>query len=51
MHRSTFFISALVEGEWSASRTAVFTYGESIHSTLWIGDWASPIAGLEDVEK
>jgi hypothetical protein len=41
-----FFTSALVGGEWSASRSGRFTPG-----THWTGDWEGPSAGLDDVEK
>jgi hypothetical protein len=46
MYRSIFLTSALVGGEWSASRTGRFTPGAP-----WIGGWVDPRAGLEDVEK
>jgi hypothetical protein len=42
-----FLTSALVGGEWSASRSGRFTPGES----NWIGGWVDPRAGLDDVEK
>jgi hypothetical protein len=38
--------SALVGGEWSASRLCRFTPG-----THWIGGWVDSRAGLDDVEK
>jgi hypothetical protein len=43
MYRSTFLTSALVGGEWSASRPDRFTH--------WIGGWVGPRAGLDDVKK
>jgi hypothetical protein len=48
-----FLTSALVGGEWSASRPHCFTPGKSppppnIH---WIGGWVVPSAGLDDVEN
>jgi hypothetical protein len=43
--------SALVGGEWSASRPCCFTPGERARSTHWIGDWVDRRAGLDDVEK
>jgi hypothetical protein len=50
--RSTFSLtSALVGGEWSASRPYRFTPGESATGTHWIGGWVDPRAGLDDVEK
>jgi hypothetical protein len=47
----TFLTSALVGGEWSASRPCRFTPGErapGIHST---GGWVGPRAGLDEMEK
>jgi hypothetical protein len=41
-----FLTSALVVGEWSASRPGLFTTG-----TNWIGGWMDPRAGPDDVEK
>jgi hypothetical protein len=38
--------SVLVGGEWSASRPGRFT-----SCTHWIGGWADPRAGLDDVNK
>jgi hypothetical protein len=38
--------SALAGGEWSASRPRRFNPG-----THWIGGWADPRAGLDDLEK
>jgi hypothetical protein len=46
-----FLASALVGGEWSASRPGRFTLGEGAPGTHWIGDWVGPRAGLDDVEK
>jgi hypothetical protein len=46
-----FVPSALAGGEWSASRTGLFTPGERAPSTHWIGGWVDPRAGLDDVEK
>jgi hypothetical protein len=43
---SRFLTSALVGGEWSASRLTRFA-----PCTHWIGDWVSPRDGLDDVEK
>jgi hypothetical protein len=52
MHRSTFFLtSALVGGEWSASRFCRFTPGERAPCTHWIGGWVNPRAVLDNVEK
>jgi hypothetical protein len=41
-----FLTSALVGGEWSASRPWRFTPG-----THFIGSWVDPRAGLDDMEK
>jgi hypothetical protein len=43
--------SALVGGEWSASRPGRFTPGERAPGTHWTGGWVSPRAGLDDMEK
>jgi hypothetical protein len=52
MYRSTFFLtSAVVGGEWSASRPARFTPRERTPGTHCIGGWVDPRAGLDDVEK
>jgi hypothetical protein len=51
MYRSTFFLaSALVEGEWSASRPGCFIRGERASDTRWIGGLVDPRAALNDVE-
>jgi hypothetical protein len=41
-----FLTSALVAGEWSASRS-----GRSTPGTHWIGGWVDLRVGLDDVEK
>jgi hypothetical protein len=46
-----FLTSALVGGEWSASRLGRFTHGERDPSNHWIRGWVGPRAGLDDVEK
>jgi hypothetical protein len=43
--------SALVGGEWSASRLGRFTPGEKAPVTHWIGGWVGPRTGLDDMEK
>jgi hypothetical protein len=43
--------SALVGGEWSASRPGRFTLGERAPGTHCIGSWVGPRDGLDDVEK
>jgi hypothetical protein len=52
MYRSTFFLkSALIGGEWSASRSGRFTPEEKAAGTHWIGGWLDPRTGMEDMEK
>jgi hypothetical protein len=51
MYKSTFFISALAGGEWSASRPCRFTPEERAPVTHWIGGWVDPRASLDYVEK
>jgi hypothetical protein len=46
-----FLTSALVEGEWSASRSCRFTPWERAPSTHRIGGLEHPRAGLDDMEK
>jgi hypothetical protein len=46
-----FLTSALVGGEWSASRPDRFTSGERAPGTYWKGSWVGSRAGLNDVEK
>jgi hypothetical protein len=46
-----FLISALVGGEWSASRIFCFTPWETTLDTNWIGGWVGLKAGLDAVEK
>jgi hypothetical protein len=46
-----FLTSALVGGEWSASRPSRFTPRERTPNTHWIGGWVGPRAGLDNVEK
>jgi hypothetical protein len=46
-----FLNSALVGGEWSASRPDRFTPGERAPGTYWIGGTVGPRAGLDDEEK
>jgi hypothetical protein len=43
--------SALVGGEWSASRLGHFPPGERAPGTLWIVGWMGPRTSLEDVER
>jgi hypothetical protein len=45
-----FLISALVAGEWSASRAWRFTPEEIASGTHWIGGRVGPRAGLDNVE-
>jgi hypothetical protein len=51
VHIHIFLTSALVGGEWSASRPGRLTRGERTRGTHWIGSWVDPRAGLDDVEK
>jgi hypothetical protein len=46
-----FLTSALAGGEWSPSRCGRFTPRERAPATHWIGSWADPRAGLDDVKK
>jgi hypothetical protein len=46
-----FLTSALVGGEWSASRPGIFTFGERAPGIHWIEGWVDPRADLDDVEK
>jgi hypothetical protein len=46
-----FLTSALVGGEWSASRFGRFTPAERAPGTNLIGGWVDPRAGLNDMEK
>jgi hypothetical protein len=43
--------SALVGGEWTASRTDRFTLEGRVPGTDWIGDWVGPTSGLDNVTK
>jgi hypothetical protein len=43
--------TALVAGEWSASRLGRFAFGEIATDTYWIGGWVGPRTGLVAVEK
>jgi hypothetical protein len=46
-----FLASALVGGEWSASRSGGFIPRERAPGTYWIGGWVDPRPGLDDLEK
>jgi hypothetical protein len=46
-----FLTSALVGGEWSASRLGHFTSGERTPGTHRIGGWVGPRTGLDDAER
>jgi hypothetical protein len=46
-----FLTSALVGGQWPASRPCRFTPGERAPGTHFIGGWVDPRAGLDDMEK
>jgi hypothetical protein len=47
----TFLTSALVGGQWSASRPGRFTPGETAPGTHCIGGGVDLRAGLHDAEK
>jgi hypothetical protein len=44
-----FLTSALVGGEWSASRPVRISPAERAPGTRWLGDWVHPRAGLDDL--
>jgi hypothetical protein len=46
-----FLTSALVGGEWSASRPCRFTPEERAPGTYWIRGWVGPIGGMDNVGK
>jgi hypothetical protein len=46
-----FLTSALIGGEWSASRPGHSISGERAPGTHWIGDWVGHKAGMDTVEK
>jgi hypothetical protein len=46
VYSHVFLTSALVGGEWSASRPERFTPGG-----YWIGCWVGPRSGLDNMEK
>jgi hypothetical protein len=43
--------SALVRGEWSASRPGRFTPGERAPGAHWIEGLVNPWAGMDDMEE
>jgi hypothetical protein len=45
-----FFTSAIVGGEWLASRPGRFTTGERARDTHWVGDLVGSRAGLDVVK-
>jgi hypothetical protein len=45
-----FLTSALVGGEWSASRPGRSTPGERVPGAHCIGGWVGPRVGLNDVD-
>jgi hypothetical protein len=51
VQRHAFLASALDGGEWSTSRPSRFTPGERNPGIYCIGDWVSPRASLDTVEK
>jgi hypothetical protein len=50
-YRRMILASALVGGEWSASRPGRFIPGGKAPVTHWIGRWVGPRAGLDDMEN
>jgi hypothetical protein len=46
-----FLTSALVGGEWLASRPCRITPGEKAPGTHWIGGWVGPRVDLNDVKR
>jgi hypothetical protein len=46
-----FLASALVGGDWSASRPCRFIPGERATGTHWIGRWMDPRVDLDEAEK
>jgi hypothetical protein len=46
-----FLTSALVGGEWSASRPGRYNPGKRAPGTHWIGGWVEPKAGLNNVNR
>jgi hypothetical protein len=46
-----FLTSAVAGGEWSTSSSGRFIPGERARGTYWIGGWADPRAGLDEVKK
>jgi hypothetical protein len=46
-----FLTSAIIRGEWSASRPGRFTHGERAPDTHWIGGWVGPRGDLDDMGK
>jgi hypothetical protein len=51
VYTNVFLATALVGGEWSASRNGRFTPGEIAPGTHWRGGWVDPRAGLDGMEK
>jgi hypothetical protein len=51
VHIHIFLTSALVGGEWPASRPGRFTPAERDPDTQWKEGWVNPRAGLDDVEE
>jgi hypothetical protein len=51
VYTHVFLTSALVGGEWSASRTNLFSPWERVPVTDWIGGSVDLRAGLDDMEK
>jgi hypothetical protein len=48
---NVFSTSALIVGEWSASRPGRFTPGERAPGAHWIRGWVCHRTGVDDVER
>jgi hypothetical protein len=51
IHIQVSLTSALLGGDWSASRPDRFTSGERVHGTHWIGGWVDPRACMDNMER
>jgi hypothetical protein len=51
VYSHVFLTSAVVGGEWSASRLCRFTPGVRAPGAHWVGGWVDPRDSLDDLEK
>jgi hypothetical protein len=51
VYTHVFLTSAVVGGEWSASRSDRFTPAEGALGTHWIRGWVGPRTGLDNMEN